>query len=149
MGGGSLSSWSLVRFTHVLAATGWVGGQLVLSGVVVPAVRATVNAPADRVALLRDTGRRFASIAHVVLLPTLVATGLALVWHRQVAAADLGSTTCGRLLTAKLLLLAASVGLAAAHGIIARRRAGASRGLAIAGLAASVGIVAFGTALVP
>lgn len=144
-----MSPWSLVRFAHVLAATGWVGGQLILSGVVVPAVRATVEAPADRATLLRDTGRRFASIANLALLPTLVTTGLGLVWHRQVAVSDLGSTTYGRLLAAKLVLVAASVTLAAAHGSIARRRTGASRGLAIGGLLASIGIVALATALVP
>ena len=143
-----MTSWSMVRFAHVLAATGWVGGQLVLSFVVVPAVRATVDAPAQRAALLRQTGQRFATAANVVLLPTLVVTGLALVSHRQIAAGDLSSTTYGRLLAAKLALVVASVALAAAHGIVARRRTGAGRSLAIAALAASVGIVALATALV-
>ncbi len=143
-----MSSWSLVRFAHVLAATGWVGGQLMVSSVVVPAARATLEAPAQRAALLRQTGQRFATIANVVLLPTLVITGAALVSHRHVAVADLTSSTYGRILTAKLALVAASVTLAAAHGILAGRRTGAGRSLAIAGLAARSGLVALATALV-
>lgn len=32
------TGWSIVRFLHVLAAMGWVGGQLMSSVVVLPAL---------------------------------------------------------------------------------------------------------------
>ena len=55
----------------------------------------------------------------------------------------------GRLLGTKLVLVLLSVVLAAVHGIIALRRPRRARPLAIAGLATSIGIVVFATALVP
>ncbi|MGH9275028.1 MAG: hypothetical protein ACRDZU_10310, partial [Acidimicrobiales bacterium] len=79
----SVNGWSLVRFVHVTAAMGWVGGQLLLSLVVLPVLRAQLDAEA-RGPLVRVTARRFALVANAVLLPALLATGLALMWHRGV-----------------------------------------------------------------
>lgn len=143
-----MTGWAVVRFFHVLGAVGWVGGQLVLSAVVVPVVRARLGPGADRTALLRDTGRRFAVVANGVLLPMLVFTGVALAVHRRVDFADLGGSTYGRLLATKLALVIASVALAGAHGVAARRNPALSRPLAIGGLLASVSILLFATALV-
>lgn len=39
----SVTGWSLVRFAHVLCAMGWVGGQLLLSVVVLPVLRSNVE----------------------------------------------------------------------------------------------------------
>lgn len=142
-----MTIWSVVRFLHVLAAIGWVGGQLTLSAVVVPAVKAQVDAGPKRVELMRDTGRRFARLANLGLLPGLVVSGLALAGHRRIDFSDLGASTYGRLFAAKLILVAASISLAAAHGVLAGRRR-ASRPLAMAGLGAAVGIVLFASALV-
>ena len=72
----SVTAWSLVRFVHVVAAMGWVGGQLLLSAVVLPVLR-TELAPAVRGPLVRLTARRFALVANVALLPTLLGTGIA------------------------------------------------------------------------
>jgi hypothetical protein len=47
------------------------------------------------------------------------------------------------------VLVVASVALAAVHGMLATKRPGSARPLAIAGLASSVAIVVFATALVP
>jgi uncharacterized membrane protein len=44
----SVTWWSLVRFVHVLAAMVWVGGQLVLSGVVLPVLRADLEPGCER-----------------------------------------------------------------------------------------------------
>ena len=142
-----MTIWSLVRFLHVLGAVGWVGGQLTLSAVVVPAVRTHVEGGPQRVALMRDTGRRFARLANFGLLPVLVATGLALAGHRRIDFGGLGSSTYGRLFAAKLSLVAVSIVLAGVHGATAGRSR-ASRLLAMAGLGAAVGIVLFATALV-
>lgn len=144
----SVNGWSLVRCVHVLAAMGWVGGQLLLSGVVLPVLREQLEAGV-RVPLVRATARRFALLANVGLLPTLIGTGTALAWHRGVTFGSLDEPGYGRLLAAKLVLVVASVALAAVHGVLAMSRPRVARPLAMAGLASSVAIVIFATALVP
>lgn len=143
-----VNGWSLVRFVHVVAAMGWVGGQLVLSAVVLPVLRAQL-APIDRVPLIRLTARRYALIANALLLPALVVTGIALAWHRGVTFGSFGMPGYGRLLGIKLVLVVISVGLAAVHGWLALTRPRSARPLAIAGLGVALGIVLFATALVP
>lgn len=144
----SVNSWSLVRCLHVVAAMGWVGGQLLLSVVVLPVLRAEVEVPA-RGQLVRLTARRFALIANAVLLPALVTTGVALAWHRGVTVSTLGEDGYGRLLAIKLALVVASVVLAAVHGVLALSRPRLARPLALTGLGSSLSIVVFATALVP
>jgi putative copper export protein len=144
----SVSGWSLVRFVHVLAAMAWVGGQLLLSAVVLPVLRKGADAGVGG-PLIRQTARRFGVVANTVLLPTLVASGVALAWHRGGRLESLGDPGYGRLLAFKLILVVVSVALAAAHGITATKRPGSARPLAIAGFASSIGIVVFATALVP
>lgn len=143
-----MTRWSLVRFTHVLAAMAWVGGQLLLSLVVLPVLRASVG-PKERVALVRAAARRFGTIANMVLLPTLIISGVALAWHRGVRFGTLTEEGYGRLLAIKLSLVLVTVCLAGVHGILATRRPRSARPLGIAGLVTSVGIVIFATALVP
>lgn len=144
----SVTAWSLVRFAHVLAAMVWVGGQLLLSGVVLPVVRAELP-PAVRGPLIHRTARRFALVANVALLPTLVVSGIALAWHRGVTFGSFADPGYGRLLGIKLLLVVGSVALAALHGVLASRNPMRARPLAVAGLLASVAIVVLATALVP
>lgn len=144
----SVTWWSLVRFGHVLAAMVWVGGQLVLSGVVLPVLRADLE-PEVRAVVVSRAARRFGTVAKLALLPLLLITGTALAWHRGVTFGSLDQPGYGRLLAIKLVLVAAAVVLAVAHGIMAGRRPGSARGLAISGLVTSVAIVVFATALVP
>lgn len=144
----NVNAWSLVRFTHVVAAMGWVGGQLLLSAVVLPVLRAELE-PGVRGPLVRVTARRFAMVANVVLLPTLVVTGIALASHRGVTLGSFDDPGYGRLLGIKLVLVAASIVLAAVHGSLAMARPRLARPLALSGLAAALGIVVFATALVP
>lgn len=144
----SVTAWSLVRFAHVLAAMVWVGGQLLLSGIVLPVLRAELS-PEVRGPLVHRTARRFAMTANAVLLPVLLVTGIALAWHRGVTFGSFDDPGYGRLLGIKLVLVVASIALAAVHGIVAGRNPTRARPLALAGLAASVGIVVFATALVP
>jgi putative copper export protein len=99
--------------------------------------------------VLRATGRRFGLIANAVLLPTLLATGVAIAAHRGLTFETLGKPGYGRLLGIKLVFVAASVVLAAAHGTLASRRPRIARPVAIAGLVSSLLIVVFATALVP
>ncbi|MPY94098.1 MAG: hypothetical protein GEV08_13850 [Acidimicrobiia bacterium] len=140
--------WSLVRFVHVLSAMVWVGGQLVLSGLVLPVLRANLE-PNVRAVVVPKAARRFGVVANVALLPLLLVTGISLAWHRGVTFGTFDDPGYGRLLAIKLVLVVAAVGFAAAHGIVASRRPGSGRGLAMIGLVASVGIVVFATALVP
>lgn len=144
----SVTGWSLVRFAHVLAAMGWVGGQLLLSGIVLPIVRTELPA-AVRGPVVHRTARRFALVANVALLPTLLVTGIALAWHRGVTFGSFDDPGYGRLLGIKLVLVVVSVALAAIHGVVASRNPSSARPLALLALAASVGIVVFATALVP
>jgi putative copper export protein len=144
----SVTWWSLVRFVHVLAAMGWVGGQLLLSAVVLPVLRHRL-APEVRAPLVRATATRFAVVANVALLPLLLASGIALAWHRGVTLGTFDDPGYGRLLGIKLALVVVSIGLAAVHGALATSRPRTARPLGIAGLASSMGIVVFATALVP
>jgi putative copper export protein len=143
-----VSPWSLIRFLHVLAAMGWVGGQLALSAVVLPVLRRRLS-PRQRGPLVRETALRFAAVANMALLPMLVVTGVALAWHRGVTPASLNDPGYGRTLAIKLVFVVLSVLLAGAHGFIAVQHPKRARPLAIAGLASSVVIVVFATALVP
>lgn len=143
-----LTAWGFVRFLHVLAATGWVGGQLLLTLVVMPAVRARMNLD-ERAELVSAIVRRFGFLANGVLLPVLFATGIAILLHRDITGDTLLNTSYGKNLMAKLGLVVATLVLAAAHGILARRNPKLSRALALASLGASAGVVLFATALVP
>lgn len=145
----TITGWSSVRFLHVLAAMGWVGGQLLLSVVVLPALRGSGLDPEVRVPLVRAAAKRFAVVANAVLLPTLLVTGLSLAAHRHLSWGILDDPGYGRLFAIKMVLVVTSVVIAAVHGILATTRPSSARPLAIAGLAASVGIVVFATALVP
>ena len=139
--------WSAVLFVHLLAAVFWVGGQLMLSVVVMPLLRRTAPAATVR-ELAAASGRRFTTITWHGLLPALVVTGLLLAWHDGVRPANLGATAFGRVLLAKAALVVVVFGLAAAHGAVARRLgAPGARGIAIATLGLSVLILALAAAL--
>ena len=144
----SIDGWSLIRFLHVLAAMVFVGGQLVLSGMVLPVIRKDLE-PERSGPLARKAARLFGHTANIVLLPTLIVTGLALMSHRGIGWVGLGEEGYGRLLSIKLGMVVLSVALLATHGIIAMRRPEKARPWAVAGLTASVLIVVFATALVP
>jgi uncharacterized membrane protein len=68
----------LVRWVHVLSAITWVGGMLFIALVLVPTVRAVGDA-ALRTRLVRESGRRFRTIAWAALA-VLVLTGLLNLW---------------------------------------------------------------------
>ena len=144
----SLTGWSLVRFVHVLSAMCWVGGQLTLSLLVLPALRAGLDPDLGR-PIVRKTATRFGLVANVVLLPVLLGTGLALAAHRHVGWSTLAEGGYGRLLSIKLTLVLVSIALAGVHGVLASRQAAGARAVALASLASSVGVVVFATALVP
>jgi putative copper export protein len=121
--------WDTVRlFLHVLAATIWVGGQLVL-GALVPVLR-----PAGS-AVTKAAARRFNQVAWPAF-GVLIATG---VWN-VIAERDHVHGAYETTLTVKLVLVALS-GLAALLHIRARTPAG----LAVFG--ALTGVTALGALL--
>jgi uncharacterized membrane protein len=144
----TITGWSLVRFAHVLAAMGWVGGQITLAAIVFPVVRADL-APEVRVPVIRKAARRFGLAANVVLLPTLLVSGLALANHRGLSWGTLADPGYGRLFAIKMVFVALSVVLASVHGVLAVRHPRSARPLAISSLASATAIVIFATALVP
>jgi putative copper export protein len=119
-------SWDTVRlFLHVLAATIWVGGQLVLAALV-PAIRG-LGAAAPKVA-----ARRFNQIAWPAFA-VLVATG---VWNIQ-AEADKDSGSYRTTLIVKLAVVAVSGITAFLHA-----RARSAVGLAVFGALTGISALA-------
>ncbi|MHB1087283.1 MAG: hypothetical protein ACYC19_00810 [Acidimicrobiales bacterium] len=138
--------WTVVLFVHVSAATFWVGGQLMLTFVVMPTLRR--SAPPEMIATLaRLSGRRFATISNFVLFPSLVVTGPLLAWHDGVRIHDL-SSAFAHVLEIKVAVVVVVLGFAGAHGVAARHlsRRGV-RTLALLTVALSVVIVALAAAL--
>ncbi len=139
--------WSFVLALHLIAATFWVGGQLMLVFVMMPVLRRTLESPAlGQAATL--AGRRFARVSNHGLFPTLVVTGVALAEHDGVRWSMLGSTGFTRVLVVKVVLVGIVITLALSHGVAARRlsRSGV-RSLALVTVALSVLIVALAAAL--
>jgi uncharacterized membrane protein len=100
-----VSFWTLVRFVHVLSAMVWVGGQLLLSLLVLPVLRRRLDA-ASRAPLTREVGVRFGVFTVAVFLPVQIATGIALAAHRGVTVGDLAEPGYGRTLGEKVALFA-------------------------------------------
>jgi uncharacterized membrane protein len=67
-------TWTLIRWLHLLSMAFFVGGQLMLAAVVVPAVRAT-NRDA-----IRAVARRF-GVGRIVAILVLVVTGSLMASH--------------------------------------------------------------------
>jgi uncharacterized membrane protein len=143
-----VSIWTLVRFVHVLAAMVWVGGQLLLSLLVLPVLRrldATSLAP-----LTREVGVRFGIFTAAIFLPLQIASGIALAAHRGLTLSDLAEPGYGRTLGEKVSLFALVLLVSGLHGVaVGRGQDRLARVLAVATLLGSVGVVLLATALVP
>jgi uncharacterized membrane protein len=142
-----VTDWTLIRFLHVLGATLWVGGQSVLSVLVLPVLRRRLAAE-QRAPITREIGRLFGLFTLLVFLPVQLVTGLALGAGAGVRWAHLGEDAYGRTLAAKLVLVALVLVLSGLHGLaVARQRPAVGRALAVTALAGAVGIVLLATAL--
>jgi uncharacterized membrane protein len=138
-----------VRFVHVLSAMVWVGGQLLLSLLVLPVLRRRLDA-ASRASLTREVGIRFGIFTVAVFLPLQIVTGIALAAHRGLTVSDLAEPGYGRTLGEKVTLFAVVLLISGLHGVAVRRgQDRLARGLGIATLLGSVGIALLATALVP
>lgn len=142
-----LGWWSLVRFTHVVSAMVWVGGQLTISAMVLPVVRRLLS-PQDRLPVLSGVGRRFGLFTVVAFLPLQVGTGILLAWHKGITLSSLAEPGYGRTLAAKLIAFALVLAAAGGHGwAMGSTRQALARSLAIATLVGSLAIVLLATAL--
>lgn len=136
-----------LRFAHILGAIVWVGGQLTVSAVLLPAVRDTLGLE-ERTELLTAVGRRFASITLVLLLPLQVTTGWLLAVQHGVTWHGLLEPGYSRTLSLKLALFAVVMAAAAGHGIAqARGHRVLSRAASITSLVFSVAVVLVATVL--
>jgi putative copper export protein len=113
----------IVLWVHVLAATVWIGGQVVIA-LLVPLLRAEP-------ALLAESARRYARLAWSAFA-VLVITGVINMHDAGIGIADLGSTSTGRTLGVKLVLVLVSGVAAAGHQVLSSR--GRTSPMASAGL---------------
>jgi uncharacterized membrane protein len=107
-------------FIHVVSAAIWVGGMFFLALVVVPVARRLP--PAERGALLDALGRRFRAVGWVCIA-LLIATGSVNSAYRgvrleSIASGRLFADQVGRLLAAKLALVAVMLALSVAHDFV-------------------------------
>lgn len=138
-----------MRFVHVLSAMVWVGGQLLLSLLVLPVLRRRLDAP-SRAPLTREVGIRFGIFTLAIFLPVQLASGIALAAHRGLTVPDLANPGYGRTLGEKLTLFAVVLVISGVHGLAVRRgQDRLARVLGVATLLGSVGVVLLATALVP
>lgn len=96
-----------VDMAHVAAAGVWVGGLVVLA-LLVPAATSALE-PATRHALLASTARRFSGVA-LGSVAVILATGTMRAFFELAAPEQLVTTTYGRLLTVKIVLLTLLMG---------------------------------------
>ena len=122
-----MDSWAIVLFFHLLGIAFFVGGQLMLAIVVVPALRGQDES------LMRAAAKRF-GIASVVALAVIVASGIAMASHF-----DLWSNST---LQAKIGLLVFVLVLTALHTVTPYTRA-----ISIVVLLTSIAIVWLGVDL--
>ena len=107
---------------HLLAAAVWVGG---LAFLVIGMLAARALAPADRPRPLRESIRRFSTMA-VAAVGLVIETGVINTWASLGAPGDLWRTTHGRVVLAKVVLLALALVLAARHRWVVPTRLGAT-----------------------
>lgn len=139
--------WSLVRFVHVLGAILWVGGQVTVSVLVLPAARRRLGEQ-ERAELMRTLGLRLGVITMAGFIPAQVASGVLLAWHKGVTWASLGDPGYGRTLAGKLVAFVLVMLAAGLHGWangVGRRTL--ARSLALASLLGSLVVVLLATAL--
>ncbi|GAA0532454.1 hypothetical protein GCM10011581_17050 [Saccharopolyspora subtropica] len=140
--------WVAVRFLHVLGAALWVGGQITISLVALPVVRAVLDLH-HRATVLRAVGRRFARITMAVFVPLQITTGVLLAWQAGVTWQSLLEPGYGRVLVAKLALFVLVMVAASGHGMLHRRGSPRiAKAASTAAIVGSLGVVFLATCLV-
>lgn len=109
-----------MRFVHVLSAMIWVGGQLLLSLLVLPVLRRRLDA-ASRAPPTREVGVRFGIFTVAIFLPLQIASGVALAAHHGLTLSDLAEPGYGRTLGEKVTLFAVVLLISGVHGVAVGR----------------------------
>lgn len=112
--------YHLSVLVHILSTIIWVGGILFLALVVVPVARRLP--PADRAALVTAVGSRFRTIGWSCLA-LLVITGLINLHYRgvtwgSIVSGEIFATLFGRLVVAKVTLVATMIAVSAVHDFV-------------------------------
>jgi len=152
--------YQLVVWIHILGACTWVGGILFFGLVLVPALR---RAPGPKThELVRAVGRRFRVVGWTSVAILLV-TGVANVLYRVpgpvLLSAEFWQSGWGQMLSLKLALVLAMIGVGVAHDVVGARAVSASeldpgsvvvgRSRALASrLGRALGVLALATVLV-
>lgn len=113
------------------------------------ALERSIEDPVRRREVFVAAGERFGRIGLILLMPLLLATGIALTYHRGVDLGVLGMPGYGATLTAKIILALVSFVLAGVHGFIAARASRrASRIMGLVGAAVSLAVVFLAASLI-
>jgi uncharacterized membrane protein len=114
------SLYLLSVYLHILATVLWLGGMMFLALIALPSLRRLEDAP-TRARLLSEIGRRFRGVGWVAV-GVLVLTGSLNAVGRwgwsTLTAPPFWSSEPGRLLSAKLVLVAVMVLLSAGHDFV-------------------------------
>jgi uncharacterized membrane protein len=114
------SIWTLVRWVHLLSAIAWIGGQLFILLVLLPIMRGAL--PRDeRTILFARVGRRYGVVSWVALT-LLIVSGFLNGERRHIAWEHLDASSYGRILAAKLVLVAVVIVVTLVHALYFGRR---------------------------
>ncbi|MGA7671340.1 MAG: DUF4149 domain-containing protein [Nitrolancea sp.] len=114
------SIWSWIRWIHLISAIVWIGGQLFILIVLLPIMR-TALPRNERILLFAQVGRRYAVVSWIALA-LLVATGFLNGERRGIAWERLPDSNYGRILLAKLILVAIVITITLIHALYYGRR---------------------------
>ncbi len=115
-----VSIWSLIRWTHLVSAIVWIGGQLFILIVLLPIMRSALPRN-ERTLLFAEVGRRYAIVSWIALT-LLVITGILNGQRRGIVWERLPDSTYGRILLAKLILVAIVIAITLVHALYYGRR---------------------------
>lgn len=139
--------WAVLRFTHVLGAAVWVGGQLTLSLLMLPLLRKRLPVNV-RDEVMTSIGKRFGIYTMALCLPIQIGSGIWLARRNGVTWASLAEPGYGRTLLTKLIVFGVVMLLTGLHGwAYATGRLNVARTMVLGSLIGSCVIVLLATAL--
>ncbi len=107
----------LNRFLHITAVTLWLGGQLFLVLVLLPAIRGAMK-PENMAEIVSRAGKRFSRITWLALFPIILITGVINTLYRLPSLELVSSTPYGRTLLLKLFIFLGIIAASIAHDFV-------------------------------